>query len=408
MSTVAALNPVKAREFPRDLDEALDKLRTWVETRDYSGWEPYDVLNSPLLRQVTTSDAVAPIMIQSAKRFGQTWMRNLLRVPASKNPKALGLFLASYCDLIRCGFDCQREIRYIVSELKRLRSANETDYCWGYDWNYVSFRGNVMPAFYANSIATVFCGGALLDTADAFNDTECEQMADSVARFLLTRLNRSVDTQDHLCFSYTPLDRTLIYNNSALIGAFLARVGARRGYQEFLDLAKRAMQYLADEQRADGAWYYGARRRHRWVDGFHTGYNLCALRAYRRYSQDGSFDGAISRGYDFYKRACFTTDGVPKYYATRLYPIDIHSCSQAVLTFCEFAAEDSTALDRALAVARWTCANMRSPDGVFCYQRKRFTTDRTPYMRWGQAWMMRALTRLRAACCCPEAVLENA
>jgi hypothetical protein len=41
--------------------------------------------------------------------------------------------------------------------------------------------------------------------------------------------------------------------------------------------------------------------------------------------------------------------------------------------------------------------NMRSPDGSFFYQRHRLATNRTPYMRWGQAWMFRALARLLPA-----------
>jgi hypothetical protein len=39
---------------------------------------------------------------------------------------------------------------------------------------------------------------------------------------------------------------------------------------------------------------------------------------------------------------------------------------------------------------------MSSPEGYFYYQTHRWWQDRTAYMRWGQAWMFRALTRLEA------------
>ena len=40
---------------------------------------------------------------------------------------------------------------------------------------------------------------------------------------------------------------------------------------------------------------------------------------------------------------------------------------------------------------------MAAADGSFYYQRHRLWTNRTPYMRWGQAWMLRALAKLLLA-----------
>ena len=41
--------------------------------------------------------------------------------------------------------------------------------------------------------------------------------------------------------------------------------------------------------------------------------------------------------------------------------------------------------------------NMAAPDGSFYFQRHRLWTNRTAYMRWGQAWMLQALARLLRA-----------
>jgi hypothetical protein len=52
------------------------------------------------------------------------------------------------------------------------------------------------------------------------------------------------------------------------------------------------------------------------------------------------------------------------------------------------------ALALADRIIRWTLENLRDPRrGFFYYQRRRFYTIRTPYMRWTQAWMMYALAR---------------
>lgn len=380
----------------RDLSKVVRNNYAWLESRDYSGYEPYDILNSPLLSaSVLRRPPLSFALIQFGKRFGGLPLRHLLKVPPSKNPKALGLILAAVCDLSRFGDDYRQTARYLKSELKRLRSPNEEEYCWGYDWDYMSLRGTQLPAFSPNCIASYFCGQALLDMAETFSDREALDMAESVGRFIVSRLNHSIDTPTHLCFSYTPVDHTLIYNNSALAGAYLARLACRRTNAEYFSLARRVMNYVRSEQLPDGGWYYGVRRRQRWIDAFHTSYVVCALQDYRTYTGDSFFDDCISRSHRYYSATFFDPTGAPKYFYNRLYPVDIHACSQAILHFCSFLEEDPTALRKVVAIFRWTQENMTNVDGSYYFQRHRTWTNRTPYMRWGQAWMFRALARLR-------------
>jgi hypothetical protein len=392
-NTPAALLASATDDTCLAVERALLTLQEWVEKRDYSGYEPFDILNSqflelPFVRQWP----LAIVFIQFAKRFAGLRLRRWLRVPQSKNPKALGLFLSAYCDLARCGCPTQKVAAYLKSELKRLRSPNEAEYCWGYDWDHIS-RAGKMPAFSPNCIATCFCAHALLDLAEVFGDAEAWEMAQSAGRFILTRLNRSVDTPEYLCLSYTTLDRMKVYNASAHAGALLARLAP--GDDGYSQCARRVMNYLAAGQQRNGEWYYGPAVIHHWIDSFHTAYNLGALLSYRRSTCDNSFDDVIRAGYDYYVSHFFGLDGAPKYFSDSLYPIDIHSCSQAIVTFCDFVEWDGNARNRALAVARWTLEHMRGSDGTFFFQAHRFWTNRTPYMRWGQAWMFYALARLK-------------
>jgi hypothetical protein len=45
-------------------------------------------------------------------------------------------------------------------------------------------------------------------------------------------------------------------------------------------------------------------------------------------------------------------------------------------------------------IANWTIRHLRDSQGFFYYQRQRFYTVRTPFMRWTQGWMLYALARL--------------
>ena len=404
-TTPAALMASAADEISSAVDSPLFALQNWVEQRDYAGHEPFDILSSPLLQcRWARWWPFAILFIQFGKRFAGLGLRRWLRVPESKNPKAVGLFLSAYCDLARCGYDTQNPVAYLKSELKRLRSPNEPEYCWGYDWDHVS-RGGRMPAFSPNCIATCFCAHALLDMAEVFGDAEARDMAQSAGRFLITRLNRSVDTPEYLCLSYTPRDRMKVYNASVHAGALLARLAPRD--PEYSQVARRTMNYLVAGQQPNGAWYYGATLIHRWIDGFHTAYNLGALLSYRCSTRDTTFDDAIRLGYEYYVSNFFRADGAPKYFHNSGYPIDIHSCSQAILTFCDFAEQDEHARERALNVTRWTLEHMRGADGTFFFQAHRFWTNRTPYMRWGQAWMLHALARLKRRYLCPDEWRRN-
>jgi hypothetical protein len=388
-----------------ELVEAIQALRTWIEATQFAGYEPFDLLNSPYLSGAWTRKTLpAVFLVQAGKRFAGTRLRQALKIPPSRNPKALGLCLSAYCDLALTGYDVSAEAAWLKNELIRLRSPQEAEYCWGYDWDYVSLRGPRLPAFAPNCVASYFCGTAMMEMSKVFADSEALEIGESVARFLATRLNRSFESPEELCFSYTPGDRTQIYNSSALAGVFLARVGSLREDQEYLCQAHKTMVFLQAGQLETGGWYYGRLRRQHWIDGFHTSYNVCALLDYQWITGDRTFKDAMLLGHRYYKANFFTDDGAPRYFNNRTFPIDIHACSQAIMHFTAFSSIDPQALELAFRTFRWTMSNMAAPDGAFYYQRHRYWTNRALYMRWGQAWMLRALAKLVLASSSPDSV----
>ena len=157
------------------LVEAIQALRTWMESRQFAGYEPFDLLNSPYLSGSflgSWARKALPgiLLIQAGKRFGGLRLRRLLKVPPSRNPKALGLCLSAYCDLARSGCDVSAQAAWLKRELIRLRSPHESDYSWGYDWDYLSLRGSRLPAFSPNCIASYFCATAMLEMSEVFGD----------------------------------------------------------------------------------------------------------------------------------------------------------------------------------------------------------------------------------------------
>jgi len=149
------------------------------------------------------------------------------------------------------------------------------------------------------------------------------------------------------------------------------------------------MEFSVRRQRPDGSWWYGEANNQHWIDNYHTGYNLVALKEYEAATGDTSFGDAARRGFEFWDRTFWTAEFAPRHSHDSEYPLDVHCSAQGILTHLAFGN-----LDKADSVARWALHNMWDERGFFWYQRGRWFTNRICYMRWTQAWMYYALAQL--------------
>jgi hypothetical protein len=324
-------------------------------------------------------------------------LRRLARVPVAKNAKGVALFaLAALADFRRVRTkDAELEARARLDELLSLRLDGWGGAAWGYNFDWQGrafFAARGTPTI----VPTAFAARALLEAARAFDDQSYLGVARSACDFILNDLNRAEETDTEVCWSYSPLDRTRIFNASLLAAETLGSVGALTGERELSELAVRGARYVAGRQRTDGSWAYGADGYQSWADNFHTAFVLTSLS--RIMASCGAcrdeFEEAVRRGYEFWRERFFLADGWPKYYHNRLYPADAHSAGTSIVALLELEWVDRGAFTLAEKVALWALRNLRDRAGFFYYQRRRFYTVRTPYMRWAQAWMLYALARL--------------
>jgi hypothetical protein len=174
----------------------------------------------------------------------------------------------------------------------------------------------------------------------------------------------------------------------------LAAVYARTGEEHLARRARAAARFTARRQRPDGSWVYGTAPNDQWVDNFHTGYVLVTLKSISALLGTDEFDSIVQAGYSFWKARMFESTCIPKYFPHKTYPIDIHSVAQAILTFLHFSDIDPEAAERAGKIALWAIHHMQDREGFFYYQCGRIFKTKIPYIRWAQAWMQQALTRL--------------
>jgi len=320
-------------------------------------------------------------------------VRGALQVPKTQNPKALALFISAILRAPQFAPDNSRELLdQLCERLEALRSPGASYWCWGYSFPWQG-RSLLVPRWTPNLVCTSFAATAYLDLYSAFRDERHLEVATSAAEYLLRELFWT--DGDAAGFSYPlPALQNMIYNANLLGAALLARIWKYTREERFLDVALRVARHSVKMQRPDGSWFYGKAPTQAWIDNFHTGYNLGALRSLSDDIGSDEFDSCISRGFDFYRTHFFREDGAPRYFHDRTYPIDIHCVAQSIITLSTFSSLDSTSADLADLVFRWAMNYMCDDEGFFYYRVLRSVTIRISYMRWSQAWMLRALAEL--------------
>jgi rhamnogalacturonyl hydrolase YesR len=376
------------------LQESFAKLEKYCNQEEFKGWDPYDGLNSRLFQAIpiiSKNRFAKLIWIQGFKRSPIN-LRKVAGVRKGYNPKALGLFLSGYCNLYNTNSKQEYldKISFFSLKIQELNHKDWNGSCWGYNFDWQA-RAFFQPKNTPTIVATTFISHALLDAYEITGDKQLLKNARSACDFILKDLNRTYDKKGNFAFSYSPLDKSVVFNASLLGSSLLARVYSFTGEDELTKEAKKSIDFCCDYQQEDGSWSYGILPFHQWVDNFHTGYNLECIASYMKYSKDDSYKTQLRKGYNYYINTFFTEEGISKYYNNSIYPIDIHSSAQLVITVVKLNKfnDQKILVDKVL---NWTIENMQSKKGYFYYQINKYFSSKIPYMRWGQAWMFYALS----------------
>lgn len=387
--------------------QSFIKLKDYCEAEGFKGWDPYDGLNSRIFQALPFfkhSALCRLVMIQGFKRCPVN-LRRLALVPKEYNSKGIGLFLQGYCNLYNAvnmnpalgeklgdKTTLKTQITWLADLLISLQSkGNYSGACWGYNFDWQARRLFLFPKFTPTVVATNFCTTALMSAFEITKNQKYLDVALSSAEFVLKNLHRT-PYNDGFLFSYSPLAGNDTVFNASLLGSRLLSFCYHYTRNEsYKTAARQSILACCNAQKADGSWVYGMLPVQSWIDSFHTGYNLDGLIAYEELTGDTSFHENIEKGFDFYIKNFFESDGCPKYYHDKKYPIDIHCPGQLLVTLARLHKfNDYKQL--ADKVLKWTIENMQDKKGYFYYQLKQGINTRIPYMRWSNAFMFNALS----------------
>jgi hypothetical protein len=174
--------------------------------------------------------------------------------------------------------------------------------------------------------------------------------------------------------------------------------------EEWTEIGLKAAQYALIEQKQDGSLSYWGQCQDRYNstaanDHYHIGFEIRSLYNIWKTTKKEEFKHAYKRYYYFYLENLILEFGnyiLPKNTKYDLYPIDIHSCAESLLLNATLAEDELKAYANLKRLAQWTITNMQMKDGWFIYMIRQIIGYRikikVPYVRWGQSWMLLALT----------------
>lgn len=382
------------------LTGSFESLRKYVEKHNFSGYDPYDTLNSWIpFKHLGKWPAAIATQIQKRNPVN---IRPLLGIKKGINPKAFGLFLQAYSLLFeKTGNDAYREkADYFFNWLKENYTPGYAGHCWGYNFPWANpshYYGSYTPS----SVVTGFVSKGIFEYYKATGDKVAGDILLGASRFILTDILKHEDEKG-ICFSYTPLQSDLCFNSSLLAAEVLAKAFVVNGDTILKETAEMAVDWVLAYQKKDGRWNYSVDgktgKENRQID-FHQGYVVESIFEIKECLgvKNEKWEDALKAGMKFYREEQFFDIGVSLWRLPQRYPVEIHNQTQGIITFAKLKDYYPGSVEFAERVAEWTINNMQAADGHFYYRNYRFYKNKISFMRWSNAWMFLALARLIAS-----------
>lgn len=397
MTPRSVADPLSAENVMTPLASLLNYLRG----KNYEGHDLFDGLNSKLFRATPLyhSKLFRLALIQFCKRSPVN-LRSLLLVPPGFNPKGGALFLMGQLNLLKhTGNEVHaNEASILFQRLQRAALERKTGLGWGYNFDWQA-RAFYVPRGTPNLVTSVYVGRALLAYHERFNDREALRLALGVTDFILAEMIQ-FESERYVCHNYIPGNDAEVHNANLLGASHLARTLEYLPDAKQVDVREKilkSVRFSVSDIQENGSWPYGTKPFHRWVDNFHTAFNIECLMDIGDALKTNEFFPALERVTDYYLSCLFTAEGIPKYFNTKLYPLDVHVLAEAIVLMKRIRTTHNALNPTRRSQIEQGLAGLLRPfqdkAGFFYHQQLSVSRwNRIPYIRWGQAWMFYALS----------------
>jgi hypothetical protein len=274
--------------------------------------------------------------------------------------------------------------------------------CWGYPFDWQSVNG-LVPKSTPHITATPYCYELFAKLWDLTGDLSYLNVVRSITAFVSRDLKDTPAGNDSAASSYTPHDHSKVINASAY-RAFVLLDAARRFEDDGLkNRALSNLRFILQNQRPDGSWLYAVDSpAEAFIDHFHTCFVLKNLYKLNRFLRSVEVDGAIRRGYAWYRQALFDDQDQPRSFAiaprAQIVNLEMYDVAEAISlgVLLRQSIPEGFALADALAARLIRHHQLRA--GHWLTRVYRGGIRHTlPFLRWPQSQLFLAVTNLLAA-----------
>ena len=408
-----------------EISRVLTAFARWLNGYGESSWDYQSFYAGPMggrakslyyrSRLVGTA-AVAPMVFCEA--FVPSWRRlfhRRMRFPIADAHYAMGF---AFLYQATSNMVYLERAMHFLRMLKQTRCSQFKEYCWGYPFDWVTRNGVIerqtplitsTPYAYEaflqvlqilrnsselNSLSSACCPpSSVLRPLDLLDDYK--QIVESIARHASADIKDFKTSATASSSSYTPFDKGRVINAAAYRAFLLTSASQVFSNDNYWKMAERNLNFVIENQNADGSWPYAVDGVRDFVDHFHTCFVMKALAKIHALTGHQACQDALAKAVSYYLNNLFDVDGLPKPFskAPRLtvYKRELYDCAECI-NLCLLLRDRFPQLEPPLeVVVKAILRDWIKADGSFRSRRLYWGWDNVPMHRWGQSQMFRAL-----------------
>jgi hypothetical protein len=283
---------------------------------------------------------------------------------------------------------------HFLNRLVETRCSNFKEFCWGYPFDWVT-RNGTMKRQTPLITTTPYVYEAFLQVYRLDPRDEWRRILESIARHAVSDIKDFRTSEIASSCSYNPYDHGGVINAAAYRAFLLTSASQLFSDDEYWRIAERNLNFVLENQNADGSWYYAVDGVRDFVDHFHTCFVMKAIAKIHALTGHRTCAEALSNGVKYYLENLFDPDGLPRPFskAPRLtvYKRELYDCAECInlcLLLRDRFPQVETTLKNVIAgiLDDWV-----KPDGSFRSRRLHLGWDNVPMHRWAQSQMFRSL-----------------
>jgi hypothetical protein len=383
------------------VSEVLTNFGRWLENYGEVSWDHQSFFAGPLgsrakslyyRNKLAGTAAVAPIIfceafVPNARRL----FHHPISLPIADAHYAMGF--AFLHEATGESAHLEKEVHFL-HELEKSRCPDFKEFCWGYPFDWFT-RNGVIKAGTPLITTTPYAFEAFLQVNELQPREEWKMILKSITRHVCTDFKDFKFSETASTSSYTPYDKGGVINASAYRAFTLTSAAKFFGNDDYLAIAERNLNFVFENQNADGSWPYAKDGVRNFVDHFHTCFVMKSLAKIYSLTGEQRILDAMAKGVDYYLKNLFTEDGMPRPFskAPRLtvYKCELYDCAECI-NLCLLLREHFPQLQATLeTVVTGILKDWVKPDGSFRSRKLIFGWDNVPMHRWAQSQMFRSL-----------------